>query len=124
LRRIPADSEWFNPLLSEPVQRVAFAPHKERDRNGISVFRETFVTAAELAGNGQKGPNGYYVVRLMAQDVFALGLSVVPDSQDGQLPGHALIPELTPQLAKQRSKELQHKLARLGGKNVAHAPEP
>jgi len=119
LRRVFAAADHFNPALSEPVQRVAFQPNK-KDAAGISVFRELFVTPMEVARRGPKGPSEYIVVRLLAADVFALGLSVLPDPQADQPPGHAIIPELTPQTEKKRSKELQRELAKLGGRNIAY----
>lgn len=122
LRRIPRD--WCNPSLDEPVQRVGFQPNK-RDNNGISMFREFFVSPAQVANAGGKGPTGYYVVRLRAADVIAVGLHIVPDPQDDQPPGHALIPELSFQAMKkdkEKSKELQRRLAKLAGNGIAFSP--
>lgn len=120
LRRVFVDH--FNPALSEPVQRVAFQPNKN-DTDGISVFRELFVTPAEIARRGPKGPSKYFVVRLLAADIFALGLSILPDPQSDQPPGHAVIQELNPKVDERRSKELQRELAKLGGRNVAYEPK-
>lgn len=124
LRRVPTN--WFKSALSEPVQRVAFEPNEQRDVEGISVFREFFVTSIEVARHGPKGLNGYYVVRLLAADIFALGLSIIPDPQEDQPQGHAVIPELNSASVsggnKQRAKELQYELAKLGSRNIAYSP--
>ena len=125
LRRVPTC--WFNKsALIEPVQRVAFAPNLERDVEGISVFREIFVTPNEVARYGPKGLNGYYVVRFLAADIFALGLSIIPDPQEDQPQGHTVIPGLNSASMsggnKQRAKELQYELAKLGSRNIAYSP--
>ncbi len=88
-------------------------------------FREPFVSPADVANAGNRGPAGYYVVRLRAAEVTALGLSIVPDPRDDQLPGHALIPELSFQAMtkdKNKSKELQRKLAKLAGDGIVFEP--
>lgn len=112
----------FDSALGEPIQRVAFQPNNN-DTHGISVFRELFVTPAEVAQKGPKDPSEYYVVRLLAADVFTLGLSILPDPQGDQPPGHAVIPELNPKMDQKRSKELQRGLAKLGGRNIAYEPK-
>lgn len=89
LRRIPAS--WVDPSLDMPIKRSAFEPHKSRDVSGLSVFRELFVSAADLAAAGD---NVYYVARFSVHELNGFGLTVVADPQPGQLPGHALIPEL------------------------------
>lgn len=80
--------------LPVPVQREGFRP-TTRDIDGISLFRERFVSPSEVA-NGNKGPTEYYVIRLRASDIRGLGLSILPDVKDDQLPGHSLIPGQLP----------------------------
>lgn len=119
LRRIPKDRNRYDPSLPEPVQRLSFEPSK-RDINGISIFRELFVSA-EAVANAGTGVNGCCVIRLRASDFIALGLTIVPDPQDDQLPGHAIIPELSFQqmkVNKSRCKEIQRSLAKLSGTNI------
>ena len=118
LRRISKDKLRYNPSLGEPITRLSFEPSK-RDINGISVFRELFVSAETVAKAG-RGVNGCCVARLRASDIIALGLTITPDPQD-DLPGHALIPELSFQQVKNnkfKSKEIQHKLAKLGKRQI------
>lgn len=124
LRRISKDTLRYNPSLHEPITRLAFEPSK-RDISGISVFRELFVSAETVAKAG-RGANGCCVARLRASEIVALGLTIIPDPQDDQLPGHALIPELSAQQVKEnksQSKEIQHKLAKVAGLNIVYETE-
>ena len=124
LRRIPKDKSRYNPSLPEPVQRVAFQP-SEWDVDGISVFRELFVSAAALAKAGTNN-NGYCVARLSVSDLIALGLTIVPDPRNDQPPGHAIISELSISEMKQnkaKCKEIQRRLAKLAGINIVFETE-
>jgi len=119
LRRIPKDKSRYDPSLNDPVQRVAFEPSKW-DVDGISVFRELFVSAAALAKAGTND-NGYCVARLSVSNLIALGLTIVPDTRNDQPPGHAIIPELSISEMKQnktKCKEIQRELAKLAGRNI------
>lgn len=112
------------PSLNEPVQRVAFEPSK-RDVDGISVFRELFLSAADLAKAGTSN-NGYCVARLRVSDLIALGLTVVPDPRNDQPPGHAILPELSiseHNRDKQKCKDIQRRLAQLASKNIVFNTE-
>lgn len=122
-RRIPANSDYYVPSLPVPIQRVAFRPN-ERDVDGLSVFRTSFVSAQELANSGRK-PGNYYITQLSVRAIVDLGLTLVPDPQEDQLPGHCLIPELSFDAAEQdknRSKEIQRELAKIASKYVVHSP--
>jgi len=119
LRRIPKDGGRYKPSQNEPVQRVAFEPSKW-DVDGISVFRELFLSAADLASAGTN-KNGYCVARLRVSDLLALGLTVVPDPRNDQPPGHAILPELSfseHNRDRQKCKDIQHHLAKLAGRNI------
>src|SRR5438132_4710032 len=72
---------------------VGFRPTPE-DIAGLSVYRENFVSAAEVAASGRK-PGEYYVTRLSVAGLQSLGLAVIADEQADGLTGHALIPELS-----------------------------
>jgi hypothetical protein len=120
LRRIHKDH--FDGSLRIPFRPAAFKP-TESDRDGLSVFRERFVSPSEVASGGRT-PGVYYVVRLAVQDLQRLDLSVLPTP--GQLPGHAVIPELNRAFyenEKQRSKNLQLELCRLASRAIAHRPD-
>ncbi len=110
----------YDPSLPVPVIRTAFEPNKN-DRTGISVFRERFTTAAELATYGSQ-PGCYYVARLSVRDMRPLGLTVIPAPVKGGLPGHAVIPELNSSTDKRRSKELQRDLAKLASLDIVCEP--
>ncbi|MGH6635281.1 MAG: hypothetical protein ACRED0_03805 [Gammaproteobacteria bacterium] len=123
LRRIPNNKDWYKESLAEPVQRVAFEPRKT-DTAGLSVFRELFVSAAKVAAGGP-GRAGYYVSRLRIADLLMLGLTVVPDPQANELPGHALIPELSySSMLRDRSasKAFQRELAKLASRAIVFRP--
>lgn len=113
----------FKGNLPVPVVRPAFQPNKH-DTKGISMFREEFVSAPELANAGRK-PGEYYIARLSVRELKdRLDLSVVPDVDESQPPGHALIPEInTSRMRDPRSKELQRELAKLASKSIVHEPE-
>ncbi len=113
LRRVPANQDFIDESLLLRVQRVAFEPKKKHDINGLSVYRERFVSAERVAAAG-RSPAGYYVVRLQAKDYLDLGLTLHPDPKPDELPGHTLIPRLNADSMKNHkneSKDLQKKLA-------------
>ena len=126
LRRINNKKDWYDPSLGFPVTRVACTPFK-KDVDGLSVFRELFVSAAEVAAAGPN-PDGYYVARLLVADIQRLGLTVVPNPLPGRLRGHAIIPELNYSATrsdpdtKKRTKELTFELAKLAGRNIVAEP--
>lgn len=92
LRRILNREDYYKPDLPIPVQRVAVGP-SSKDENGISVYREKFVTAQQVAEAGEY-ESGYYVARFRAQDAMDLGFTITPDPVEDELPGHSLIPQL------------------------------
>jgi hypothetical protein len=73
LRRIHKDH--FKAALATPVLRLAFQPTK-RDVDGLSVCRERFITAAQLAAVGRT-PGAYYVARLAVAALNSLSLETV-----------------------------------------------
>jgi hypothetical protein len=120
LRRVHKDH--FDGTLRIPFRPAAFKP-TESDQDGLSVYRERFVSPSEVASSGRI-PGAYYVVRLAVQDLQRLNLSVVPTP--GPLIGHAVIPELNRafyQREKQRSKDLQLELCRLASRAIVHVPD-
>lgn len=106
------------------MQALGFRP-TDKDTDGISVFRALFVSPDRVASSG-KNPKGYYVARLRVSDIIALGLTVIPNPKDEQLPGHALIPELSTVAYaknKENAKFLLYRLAILAGNEIVFAPE-
>ena len=88
LRRIPAREGYYEPRKVPPVSKGAFQP-SGRDIDGLSFNLEREVSAETLAMSGTVG-TPYAVARLRAGDLYALGLTLVPDQQPGDLPGHLI----------------------------------
>lgn len=76
-----------------------FDPHKIKDTNGLSVYREKYPSPEQVAGFRTKGTKPSWVVKLRAQSVIDAGLTLIAaprEAADG-LPaqqGHALIVEI------------------------------
>jgi hypothetical protein len=122
LRRIHKDH--YNAALTSPVLRLAFQPSKW-DTDGLSVCREQFISAAQLAALG-RASGAYYVARLAVVTLHGLSLTVIPSPRD-DLPGHAVIPELSLSAYRQEKKRLdavQVELARLASLAIIHEPNP
>ena len=123
LRRIPNIKDFIDIELAQPIARVAVGPNRN-DIDGLSVFRANFVTPKQLADAGSNR-NGYYIASIKVEELNMIGLTVIPDAKDDQLPGHALIPEL--KYSKRRSdknnmKPLLLKLACLASQNIVFQP--
>jgi hypothetical protein len=86
--------DYYNPSLPTPMLALAFRPNKQ-DNDGISLYREFFLTVDRLAGSARKPAEFYVVARFRAADLFAMGLSLLPTQEEGDLPGHVVVPELT-----------------------------
>src|SRR5947209_4144536 len=116
LRRIHKNQ--VDPGPPPAVGFTGFRPTPE-DVAGLSVYRASLVSAAEVAAGGRK-PGEYYVVRLPVSALNGLGLTVVADEQPGGPAGHALIPELSLEACqrnKLRWREVQVRLAELASQN-------
>lgn len=133
LRRIPNKPDTVNVELRRPLSRLAVKPNG-RDVDGISIFRERFTSAQEIAAQGQC-TDGYYVVRIQAQEVLNIGLSVQADPSEGQPEGHALVPEINirdyrahggNKESERKSKQLQDALTKVLNQNfqqrLVHRP--
>jgi len=120
LRRIHPNN--CNPTDPISVKRCEFEP-KQRDADGISLYREKITSAEQLSEAG-KNPGSYYIARFHVSELQAIGLTVVPSP--GDLPGHVSIPELSwarHGADKPRSKELQLALARLATDRIVLHPK-
>lgn len=114
LRRILNREDYIDLSLNIPVQRNAIAPTRQ-DIDGVSVYREKFVTPEEVSKSGTN-PAGYYVVRFNVGVLRKLGLDVIPDPVEGELLGHALIPQLcfaAKKADKQRYTLLTYEMTKL-----------
>lgn len=92
LRRVVLDPQFYDPSSPEPISPQAFRPTKA-DVDGLSVFREAFCSAAEVASSGPN-PKGYCVAGLGAEFIREQGLSLQPAPNPRPPSGHTLIPEM------------------------------
>lgn len=94
-RRVPESTGWYNPSTGI-LSPLAFAPHKERDRTGLSVSRARFRgSPRDEALRGRPGRT-YYVAVLRAGDLRSSGIAIVPSphTPDGFDDAHAQLPDL------------------------------
>lgn len=120
-RRIPnLVPDFVNFDLPMPVMRLAFQPSRS-DADGLSVFREIFTTARDVAASGSN-PRGYYVASLAVEAILGLSLTVIPNPLADGPRGHALIPEIHTDLSR-ATKNLQIELAKLASRNIVVSPE-
>jgi hypothetical protein len=99
--------------------RDAFKPTRD-DTDGLSLQRERELTeagmgSAAMSAAGRK-PGEYFIIRLQAKVYLDLGLRIVPDQSEGDLPGHVVIPELSLDAYngnKVAMKDVQEQLIRL-----------
>ena len=118
LRLVPM--AYYDPTLNEPIPRIAFKP-SGRDRDGLSFYRDRFVTPADLVR--QKGKE-YVVARISVVEFLQRGFTVEPSPQPGP-PGHCVVPELGYDeycADKARHKDIQLELARLAAAGIAYVP--
>lgn len=87
-RRVPAVRHWYSAGKLSPQ---AFHPDKERDGDGISLWRAKHKTIGEAA-MGRPGKL-YYVAVLRAADLRRHGIEIAPSVEHG-VPGHVSIPAL------------------------------
>lgn len=103
LRRIPISAGYYNPARTPPIEKGAFTPTRDDD-DGLSFFLET-ATPAEVLAHSARSGKVCKVARFLASEIFALGLTLTPDQQPGDLPGHHLVKEIN--LATYKSTDLQ-----------------
>ncbi len=111
---------YLNPALPTPVQPEAFRPTAD-DADGVSVFRERFVSPEELLESVPPEKRDRYVVaRISVAELTSAGLTVIPDPIETPQ-GHALIPELnTTEYARNKvaCKVVQKHLADLASHGI------
>jgi len=131
LRRVPfiEGNDLIDPDLQIPIQATAFQP-SSKDMDGLSVFRELFVTPEQIADLHREVSNGKecYVVRVRAADLLGpdIGVDLVPNVIEA-LPGHVLIPQIykgnLSKEEKRKRKDLQLAIVRkLTMADVVHSP--
>lgn len=128
LRTIPNSIGYYTPPMGPwAVSLDAFDP-KKNDSDGISLYREAFISPEELARiNTHKA--GVRVGKVHVNDFHKLGLSVLSTPDPSGPPGHVSIPEMmfvkkTAQTAiqVQNIKVLALKLSRVANANGIFVP--
>lgn len=108
LRIIPAD--FYKSELTPPIQRPAFSPSPQ-DNDGLSFFREDFVSPQALA-RWYRNKKGGVIARIRVSEVQELQLSVIVNPRADSPAGHVLVPEINTLDKSRRVKTLQIDLAK------------
>jgi hypothetical protein len=108
------------------VTPYAFEPHKKRDVDGMSFFREDFVTPRQVA-EACRHPDGALVARIKVRHLRKLGLTVQPTPNPDELPGHVIVPGLKHDQQrsaseKRRIADLSRQLAEMASNSIAYSP--
>jgi hypothetical protein len=135
LRKIPNNRSYFSSEMGLwAVKPYSFQPHKNRDQDGMSFFREDFTSPLSLAQN--KPPvDGVRITRIKASQLTTLGLDFFPDPSHDDLRGHVLVPamrwtekKLTSVQERNGVSDCSQKLAKIatnnGVLNPLGLPEP
>lgn len=122
LRRIIKSPGYYDPIKAPPVEAGAFRPN-DKDVDGLSFYLERKLSVSALIEAASKPADHYIVARFRAGDLHALNLSLIPDEQPGDLPGHLIVPEINwvdyhDSEKKRRIKEWCFALARLASKGI------
>lgn len=126
LRTVPNSIGYYTKAMGRwAINPNAFEPAKD-DTDGISLFREDFVTKERLA-RLSKHANGVRVACLTAKECTGLHLSLNPAPDPDEPAGHTLIPEMpfvkkTPQTKdlKRKIQDLAQNLAQIASKNEVY----
>jgi hypothetical protein len=129
LRTVPNSIGFYTQTLGNwAINPNAFEPTRD-DADGISLFREDFVSQEDLA-SASTHYSRVRVARVVAKECISLNLSLKPDPDVGVQPGHTLIPEM-PFLGKRTAQnrtqkqyitDLAQKLAQIASKNKIYIP--
>lgn len=126
LRRIPG---WLNLVSNRDgellVSPEAFIP-RPIDTDGISLYREHFVSALDVAMADDFDPGNHYVARIEVKSITKLGVHVEPRPTDG-LPGHAIIPQLCFRRGRSRAEkrkllDIRYDLGQLASLAIVFTP--
>lgn len=128
LRTIPNVPGYFTEEMGGwKVNLDTFKPRKS-DADGLSFFREDFITRQKLAYKNTHGA-GVLIARITVQQLHQLGLTAKPCPEAGQPPGHTVVPELgfverhlQSKEEKRRLKDIQQRLAQFATANGVYNP--
>jgi hypothetical protein len=93
LRRIKRCQGFYNPRKSPVIEAGAFRPNAG-DADGLSFYLEDELSVEELVASLPEPSTDWIVVRLLAKDIFELGLTLTRTTDPGDLPGHVVISEI------------------------------
>lgn len=94
----------YNAELVPPFTEAIFRANSS-DHDGISFYRQCFLSPKVLSSDGRQPP--YIVGRIRASYLIELGLTLNPTPASQWPPGHVSIPELRYQ--KKKSKSVKEK---------------
>ena len=123
-RRVP--KSFVNLSLEMSIFREAFRP-RQTDVTGLSVFRQRFFEQGPigiLLTLAEERRRSYFITQLFVADLISLDLTVLPEEVD-ELPGHAVIPELSRSACTdnpQWCRETQLRLAVLASRSIVFSP--
>lgn len=128
LRTVPNSAGYYTKNMRNwAINPNAFEPAQD-DTDGISLFREDFVTQEHLASKSTH-VNGVRVSRVTARDCIALKLTPKPAPDPNEPRGHVVIPEMPFIKKAQRTKaewrkilDSAQKLAQIASKNEIYTP--
>ncbi len=129
LRAVPNAPGYIKPSMGKwAVNPSVFEPHKKRDVDGMSFFREDFITPQELAKSNTNA-DGVHIVQISASQLRELGLSAEPSPIPEQLPGHVIVPGMRyidkkqlSQDEKNRVKDAAQRLSQWASQSVVYSP--
>lgn len=108
------------------ITPLAFKPSPKRDQDGMSFFREDFVTSQAVA-DASRHPQKARTTRITVVQLSQLELEVKADPDAKELPGHAIVPEMRyrknqSDQERQRTKDRSQRLAQFATKNGVYSP--
>jgi hypothetical protein len=110
------------------VAPYAFKPHRKRDVDGMSFFRQIFTTAQAVAKRSTH-VHGVRVANISGQQLRGLDLTAEPSPNADELPGHIIVPDMrwvdrSSQTMEERriEKDRSVKLAQFATANRVYVP--
>jgi hypothetical protein len=94
LRKIVKGPGYYSAEKCPPIELGAFRPNK-RDLDGLSFYLESEMAIEALIKTAAPRPaSELVVIRLLAKDIYDLGLTLKKTVDSNDLPGHLVIPEI------------------------------